>query len=68
MSIALKISDGHFIPLSHVKELYIDNSTKTIHLIIDFDRPDILISPKDLGEGEYHRIKREIEEFFSIDF
>jgi hypothetical protein len=67
MSTALKISDNHFIVLNHVQEVCIKSDKKIIHLIIDQNREDILISIQEFGEGEYHRIKREIEEFFNID-
>jgi hypothetical protein len=67
MSTALKISANHFIVLDNVEELFTNNSDGAIHIIIDHNREDILISVKDFGEAEYHRIKREIEEFFSIE-
>lgn len=67
MPTALKISSNHFIVLDHVEEVCINNHDKKIHLIIDQNREDIQIYLNEIGEGEYHRIKREIEEFFSIN-
>ncbi len=63
---ALKISDSYFIPLDHIKSISTEGPKKTINLIVDYDIPNIEISIHELGEGEYHRIKRELEEFFSI--
>jgi len=63
---ALKISDSYFIALDHIKSISIEGSQKTIILTYDYNIPNFDISIHDFGENEYHRIKRELEEFFSI--
>jgi hypothetical protein len=63
---ALKISDSYFIALDHIKRISTEGPNKTINLTVDYDIPNVGISINEHGEGEYHRIKRELEEFFSI--
>jgi hypothetical protein len=63
---ALKISDSYFIVLDHIKSISIEGPKKIINLTVDYDIPNFDISIDEYGEGEYHRIKRELEEFFSI--
>ncbi len=65
MATSLKVSPEHYIALDHLKEWTIFESEKKISLTIDYERGDINFSAECDGEGEYHRVKREIEEFFS---
>lgn len=67
MPYALKVSPGEFIVLDHVKGWSIDNDDKIISLVVDYSVPNIEITAKSSGEGEYHRIIRELEDFFSAN-
>jgi hypothetical protein len=66
MNTALKISNGEFIVLNHVKSFSLEDNEKYISLVVDTSMPNVTVSAREHGEGEYHRIKREIEAFFDL--
>jgi len=67
MPTALKITNDEFIVLNHVKSFSFDDAEKYISLVVDFSMANVTVSASEHGEGEYHRIKSEIETFFSLD-
>lgn len=67
MPTALKISNDEFIVLNHVKSFSFDDTEKYISILVDYSMSNVTVSAREHGEGEYHRIKREIETFFSLD-